>query len=117
MYEWIWRHLPFGLPGKIIGSSLLIAAAVAVLWFKVFAMVEPLLPNTDGQIIQSGTSTGAVEPTPPPGGPAPGGASDPGVRGSNPGASATAASLRARSSQPRSPQPRSTSPRSPQPSR
>ena len=50
MYEWIWRHLPFGLPGKLIGSALLLAAVVAVLWFWVFPAAEPLLPFDDVQV-------------------------------------------------------------------
>jgi len=35
------------LPGKIIGSLLLIAAVVAVLFLYVFPWVEPRLPITD----------------------------------------------------------------------
>jgi hypothetical protein len=50
MYGWIWRKLPFGLPGKFIGSALLIAITVAVLWFLVFPAAEPLLPFDDVQI-------------------------------------------------------------------
>ena len=50
MYGWIWRRLPFGLPGRLIGSAVLIAAAVAVLWFWVFPAAEPLLPFDDVQI-------------------------------------------------------------------
>ncbi len=50
MYTWIWRRLPFGLPGKIIGSVLLVAAVVALLWYLVFPAVEPLLPFDDAQI-------------------------------------------------------------------
>jgi hypothetical protein len=50
MYGWIWRRLPFGLPGKIVGSALLIAAVVAVLWFWVFPAAEPLLPFDDVQV-------------------------------------------------------------------
>jgi hypothetical protein len=53
MYAWIWRHLPFGLPGKIIGSVLLATALGALLWFQVFPMVEQYLPVNDGQITQS----------------------------------------------------------------
>ncbi|HEU0131251.1 MAG TPA: hypothetical protein VFQ85_09715 [Mycobacteriales bacterium] len=44
MYVWIWRHLPFGLPGKIAGSLLLLAAACAVLFLVVFPWVEPRVP-------------------------------------------------------------------------
>ena len=44
MYAWIWRHLPFGLPGKIVGSLLLLGAACALLFFVVFPWVEPRVP-------------------------------------------------------------------------
>ena len=50
MYGWIWRKLPFGLPGKLIGSVLLVAATVAVLWFWVFPVVDSLLPTNDVQV-------------------------------------------------------------------
>jgi hypothetical protein len=55
MYAWIWRRLPFGLPGKLIGSVLLAAATVALLWFVVFPWAEPLLPFDDVQVTQDGT--------------------------------------------------------------
>ncbi len=47
MYSWIWRTLPGGLPGKLVGSLVLLAAAVAVLFLFVFPAVEPLLPFSD----------------------------------------------------------------------
>jgi len=47
MYTWIWRILPGGLPGKLVGSTLLLAAAVSLLFFWVFPTVEPLLPFSD----------------------------------------------------------------------
>ena len=47
MYSWIWRVLPGGLPGKLIGSLLLFAAAVVLLFAVVFPAVEPLLPWSD----------------------------------------------------------------------
>lgn len=55
MYGWIWRHLPFGLPGKITGSLLLAAGALAMLWFVVFPAIDPwieqtLLPWNEGQL-------------------------------------------------------------------
>lgn len=50
MYGWVWRKLPFGLPGKVVGSALLIAATVVVLWLWVFPAAEPLLPFDDVQI-------------------------------------------------------------------
>ena len=47
MYVWIWRTLPGGLPGKLLGSLLLLAGAVALLFLVVFPAVEPLLPFSD----------------------------------------------------------------------
>lgn len=47
MYTWIWRTLPGGLPGKLLGCLLLLTAAVAVLFLVVFPAVEPLLPYSD----------------------------------------------------------------------
>lgn len=47
MYTWIWRTLPGGLPGKLVGSLLLLTAVVALLFFVVFPAVEPLLPFAD----------------------------------------------------------------------
>ena len=59
MYSWIWRKLPFGLTGKLIGSVLLTAATVALLWYVVFPWAEPLLPFDDVQVTQdSGTPGG-----------------------------------------------------------
>ena len=52
MYAWIWRKLPFGLPGKLIGSALLIAGVAALLWYKVYPAIDPLLPFNDGQITE-----------------------------------------------------------------
>lgn len=52
MYAWIWRKLPYGLPGKITGSVLIASAAVALLWFVVFPWAEPLLPFDDVQVTQ-----------------------------------------------------------------
>jgi hypothetical protein len=45
MYAWIWRHLPFGLPGKIIGSLLLAGSAMSLLWFVVFPWASPWLED------------------------------------------------------------------------
>jgi hypothetical protein len=69
VYAWIWRRLPFGLPGKIIGSLVLTLSVVALLWYVVFPWAEPILPFDD---VQVGGTDGVV-----PGGqvPADGGAS------------------------------------------
>jgi hypothetical protein len=47
MYAWIWRKLPGGLPGKLAGSLLLLAGAVALLFLVVFPWAEPRLPFND----------------------------------------------------------------------
>ncbi len=57
MYAWIWRHIPFRQPQlKALVSVLLAAGVVALLWFKVFPAVEPILPFYDGQIQNSNGS-------------------------------------------------------------
>ena len=57
MYAWIWRKLPFGPPGKLAGSVVLIAAVGALLWYVVFPWATPLLPFDD---VQVGTGTEQV---------------------------------------------------------
>lgn len=70
MYLWIWRHLPFGRPGKIIGSLVLLAAAGALLWYAVFPNIEQYMPFTDGQVTGTdGGGTGADSITVPSAGP------------------------------------------------
>lgn len=64
MYVWIWRRLPGGLPGKLIGSALLLGAAVALLFFVVFPWIEPKLPFNDVTVNQpASTATPAVTPS------------------------------------------------------
>jgi hypothetical protein len=65
MYSWIWRHLPFGLTGRMIGSLLLVGGVAALLWYQVFPNIEQYMPFTDGQI--TGTEGGGA-----PGGASPG---------------------------------------------
>lgn len=52
MYVWIWRRLPGGLAGKLLGSALLLAAALALLFFVVFPWAEPRLPFNDVTVEQ-----------------------------------------------------------------
>jgi hypothetical protein len=47
VYGWIWRRLPGGVPGKVIGSAILILAVVALLFLVVFPYVDPRLPFSD----------------------------------------------------------------------
>jgi len=73
VYSWLWRHLPFGRPGRILGSLVLLAAVGALLWYVVFPRIEQYVPGTDGQVTSQDGNTGAdsVAPTgtagPPPG--------------------------------------------------
>lgn len=67
MYAWIWRHLPFGLAGKITGSVLLAAAAFALLWFLAFPWMDAHAWFNDVQVTDNGggnTSQVQVPPTP-----------------------------------------------------
>jgi len=75
MYGWIWRRLPFGLPGKLAGSVLLVTAVVALLWYVVFPWAEPLLPFDDVQVTQDSNNPGSGPGT---GNDAPGVGNDPG---------------------------------------
>ena len=56
MYGWIWRTLPGGLVGKLVGSLLLLAAVVLLLFTVVFPAVEPLLPYSDVTVDQEGSA-------------------------------------------------------------
>lgn len=51
MYAWLWRHLPFRLPGRLITAVILVVAVGVLLWRVVFPMLEPiLLPFDDVQV-------------------------------------------------------------------
>ena len=47
MYSWIWQKLPGGLPGKLVGSAILVLAVLALLFLVVFPYAEPRLPWND----------------------------------------------------------------------
>ncbi|HEX6755050.1 MAG TPA: hypothetical protein VF109_03795 [Mycobacteriales bacterium] len=52
MYSWIWRKLPGGLPGKVVGSAILVLAVLALLFLVVFPYAEPRLPWNDVTVTQ-----------------------------------------------------------------
>ena len=52
MYSWIWRKLPGGLPGKLVGSAILVLAVLALLFLVVFPYAEPRLPWNDVTVTQ-----------------------------------------------------------------
>jgi len=47
VYGWIWRHLPGGVPGKLVGSTVLALGVVYLLFTLVFPWLEPRLPFGD----------------------------------------------------------------------
>ncbi len=54
MYGWIWRHIPVRQAKfKALISLVVVAALGALLWYKVFPAIEPILPFDDGQIENS----------------------------------------------------------------
>jgi hypothetical protein len=61
MYVWIWRRLPGGLPGKLVGSLLLLVGVLALLFFLVFPWAETRLPFNDVTITNSHSGS---SPTP-----------------------------------------------------
>jgi hypothetical protein len=52
VYSWIWRKLPGGLPGKLVGSAILVLAVLALLFLVVFPYAEPRLPWNDVTVTQ-----------------------------------------------------------------
>lgn len=60
MYVWIWRRLPGGVAGKLLGSLVLFAAVVALLFAVVFPWVEPRLPFNEVTVDTPGPSPAAT---------------------------------------------------------
>ena len=56
MYIWIWRHLPGGIVGKLLGTLVLLAGALALLFFVVFPWAEPRLPFNQVTVPQESVS-------------------------------------------------------------
>ncbi len=69
MYVWIWRTLPGGTPGKIVGSVLLALAVVTVLFLWVFPWIDDnfaLLSDVTIDQAESSSLNGAAGPSPGP---------------------------------------------------
>ena len=66
MYVWIWRHLPGGLPGRLIGSLVLFLGACALLLFVVFPRIQDKLPFNDVTIDRPSHSSSSPSPSPHP---------------------------------------------------
>jgi len=69
MYVWIWRRLPGGVPGKLLGSLVLLAGVLALLFFLVFPWAETRLPLNDVTIDHPARTSSSTSPTPSPSGP------------------------------------------------
>jgi hypothetical protein len=61
MYGWIWRSIPGGIPGKLLGVALLLAGTLVLLFLVVFPWASPKLPfnhvTVDGTPSPAATST------------------------------------------------------------
>jgi hypothetical protein len=64
MYVWIWRRLPGGLPGKLIGTLALLVGVLALLFYIVFPWAEPRLPFNHVTVTQNGSPAATASPTP-----------------------------------------------------
>ncbi len=47
MYGWIWRHLPGPVAVRITLAVVLVCGVVALLFFVLFPIIDPLLPFND----------------------------------------------------------------------
>ncbi|MEU6713867.1 hypothetical protein ABZ897_20545 [Nonomuraea sp. NPDC046802] len=43
MYAWLWRKLPGNTRTRVLTAIVLVAAVVAVLWYAVFPLMEPMV--------------------------------------------------------------------------
>jgi hypothetical protein len=62
MYVWIWRHLPFGLPGKLLGTLALLAGTLALLFYVAFPWVERKLPFNNVTVPHESPASAPVTP-------------------------------------------------------
>ena len=44
MYGWIWRTIPGGIPGKLLGCLALLFAVLVLLFLVIFPWAGPKLP-------------------------------------------------------------------------
>ncbi|WP_171074163.1 hypothetical protein [Nonomuraea basaltis] len=43
MYAWLWRKLPGSTSTRVVTAAVLVTVVVAVLWYVVFPLFEPLV--------------------------------------------------------------------------
>jgi hypothetical protein len=66
VYGWLWRHFPGGFVGKLLSSLVMLAGALALLFFVVFPQVEQLLPFQDVNVDTGPISSPSAVPSPSP---------------------------------------------------
>jgi hypothetical protein len=69
VYGALWRNIPGGLAGKLSGCVALLLAALGLLFFVIFPLVEPRLPWNDvtvnsPSIVDTPSGSPSVAPTP-----------------------------------------------------
>ncbi|NUW37072.1 hypothetical protein HTZ77_37565 [Nonomuraea sp. SMC257] len=52
MYGWIWRRLPGPAAAKALMAAVLAGIVVAVLWYRVFPLLEPLVTLDEVTVTQ-----------------------------------------------------------------
>lgn len=57
MYGLLWRKLPGGIPGKLLGCAVLLFATLVLLFLVVFPWAGPKLPFNHVTVDQSPTPT------------------------------------------------------------
>lgn len=55
MYGWLWRRLPGGIPGKLLGCAALLFATLVLLFLVVFPWAGPKLPFNQVTVDQTPT--------------------------------------------------------------
>jgi len=64
MYSWIWRKIPGGIPGKLLGCAVLLFATLALLFLVVFPWAQPKLPFNYVTIDTTPSPTATSTPAP-----------------------------------------------------
>jgi hypothetical protein len=64
MYVWIWRRLPGGLVGKLVGCLALLVGVVALLFLVVFPWASPKLPFNHVTVDVPASHAPSASPTP-----------------------------------------------------
>jgi hypothetical protein len=63
MYVWIWRHLPGGIAGRLLGSLVLLAGALALLFYVAFPWAERRLPFNHVTVPQEAPASPGASPS------------------------------------------------------